>query len=108
MKLSGVKISSEPPTDEQKLGEMRSPSIGARFSHGWISMDRLTGMFVGFGFLVLAPFLHLGVFFNFWTTKKTVDKVLCGCSCWDTFFKGSYEGISNKVSEAAGRVFMNA
>ena len=75
--------------------------MGARIFHGLISKERLTGMLVGIGFLVLAPYLHLGVFFNYWTKKKNVDKKACLCSCWDKFFKGSYEGETDSVSKVS-------
>ena len=53
--------------------------------------EKLAGILVGLSFLVLAPYLHLGFFSTFWTTKKPVDQYNCKCSCWDTIFKGSYE-----------------
>ena len=60
-----------------------------------LSREKLAGILVGLSFLILAPYLHLGFFFTFWTTKKPVDQYNCKCSCWDTIFKGSYELSAN-------------
>ena len=60
-----------------------------------ISKEKLLGAILGLAFLILAPYLHLGYFFTFWTTKKPVDRWNCKCSCWDTIFKGSYENSPN-------------
>jgi len=58
-------------------------------------IEKLLGILVSLSFLILAPYLHLGFFFKFWTTKKPVDKYNCTCSCWDTIFKGSYDNSAN-------------
>merc|ERR1712198_546269 len=60
-----------------------------------ITKEKLLGVLLGLTFLILAPYLHLGFFFNFWTTKKPVDKSKCKCSCWDTIFNGSYDNSAN-------------
>ncbi|XP_060076837.1 uncharacterized protein LOC132556442 [Ylistrum balloti] len=48
---------------------------------------------VGITFLVVIPYLHIGIFhLKLWVPdKEPVDKENCRCTCWDTVFKGSYQ-----------------
>jgi magnesium-transporting ATPase (P-type) len=43
-------------------------------------------------FIVLLPYLHIGVFYYIWShDKPTVDRTRCSCDCFDTIFRGRYE-----------------
>ena len=81
----------------QSSGERPKEEVAPKekYIYGLITKEKLIGTILGLSFLVIAPYLHLGFFFKFWTTKKPVDKYNCKCSCWDTIFKGSYENSAN-------------
>ena len=98
MSSNGTVVSLETSTDASQSNEARRQPQQHQSNH-WldrlVSREKLVGIFLGLSFLILAPYLHLGFFFKFWTTKKPVDEYNCKCSCWDTIFKGSYESSSN-------------
>ena len=94
MSSNGTMVSFEVSTDEGKRKEEKHTE-SSPLLWGLIAKEKLIGMLMGICFLVIAPYLHLGFFFKFWTTKKPVDEYNCKCSCWDTIFKGSYENSAN-------------
>ncbi|XP_029648224.1 uncharacterized protein LOC115222213 [Octopus sinensis] len=48
-------------------------------------------------FMALLPFIQIGIYHKiFWVPNKIpVDRSTCTCSCFDTIFRGSYEGQKN-------------
>ncbi|CAH1789240.1 unnamed protein product [Owenia fusiformis] len=61
----------------------------------------------GFLFLFLVPSIHMGVVQRIWVTKPPVDKGKCTCDCWDTIFKGSYEGMSPNYRSGYKHIYFN-
>lgn len=54
------------------------------------SCSRLVGILA----VAILPYIHIGIFhLKIWVPdKQPVDRNQCGCPCWDTVFKGTYEG----------------
>jgi len=93
MSSNGTMVAFDMPKGNAEKPNEEAPKD--KYIYGLITKEKLVGIILGLSFLVIAPYLHLGFFFKFWTTKKPVDKYNCKCSCWDTIFKGSYESSSN-------------
>lgn len=72
---------------EKRLTEVHYVAVENRFC------DKFIGIALAALFLVLMPYLHIGIFYlKIWVPDKPpIDKQTCTCSCFDTVFRGRYE-----------------
>ncbi|XP_074646551.1 uncharacterized protein LOC141902627 [Tubulanus polymorphus] len=71
---------------EDKLNRLDRSARGLKWT------DTMLPVGIALGFLVLVPYLHIGVVYRMWTPDKGhIDRNNCSCSCFDTVFRGAYE-----------------
>ncbi|XP_076454002.1 uncharacterized protein LOC143289065 isoform X2 [Babylonia areolata] len=72
---------------ERQLTELHYTAVNNNFPNKFIAFV-LTVFFV-----VLLPYLHIGLFYmKIWVPDKPqIDRYGCTCSCFDTVFRGGYE-----------------
>ncbi|XP_067669462.1 uncharacterized protein [Haliotis asinina] len=81
---------------EKQLTDLHYQQSGFHFK------DKFYAVFFGALVIIMLPFLHIGVFYRLiWVPDKPpIDKYGCGCTCFDTVFRGRYEmpgpGVSYK------------
>ncbi|CAH1776531.1 unnamed protein product [Owenia fusiformis] len=62
---------------------------------------------IGFLVILLIPTIHFGLVQRLWVIKSPVDREKCTCDCWDTVFKGSYEGTKENYKPGYKHIYIN-